>query len=764
MFKGNNDIRYNQDIVLSNIFDYYRTYIYRVEGEEFFATKYLKVIYVIKGSIKIEFEDTSTTLNSGDVYYIGPNLCYKILQDENVNTMLILDLDPSYISNFCNECFDSTIPYNLNDYKDDIIIPMGEVYLLTIQQNEENIQSLLNQIIVKLKDSAKVNYTMSNSDSAKNIIYKVACYIKSNIDDVNDNNILLSDIADKFNVSYYYLSRNFKEVTGLNYSDFILKYKLNKAVPYLINTKDKISDITDISGFNDAKSFNQSFRNNFHITPSEFRLKYKNYNIDINSDSIHNEEETKLFFYEVRNFHNKYFKSSIDLSYKVDMLDSIDKNYYSESNTMDLNNILDIHNNIDLLHIVFDNPFVKNIIINIMLISDDIYLLDKDNNLVYISLLQFKNLITILNKNNCNIILSFNYDENNDINQSLIINLIRFIENTIGNNDLNNYTFALRVLGVTNLIISKKFKTINHYIENFTEALDKYFLSSKYSWLLYIENIHNVEDVKSLRGLPHEISHKPDTYIIGFDYHHSMIDYNKAIDYYLSLADAVNTMLCGDVGEKIIIGFNYNLTTTDDLKDYTLNYATLFVTSLFFKFKINNYKIAYLNYEKFDKKDKRLKKLYKYTHNTLGLKNSEYLITYIVKSLGKNVLYNNNGIFISKNKNDLFMLLYDNYSEFYNYVANSTMVNFNKKVNYKFDISNISGHYKIIEYTFSISKFGSTIKNKDLINISEEDLFLLSLANRSDMIVNFKDIDNNYNYETSRNFLDYKFIKLQKIY
>lgn len=97
--------------------------------------------------------------------------------------------------------------------------------------------------------------------------------IKSILTDIAQNyeqNISLSDLAEKYHFSESYISRKIKKETGYTFVDILNEIRLMCAAS-LIKTGEKISDVCEKTGFNDQHYFSQLFKKTFGCTPSNYR-------------------------------------------------------------------------------------------------------------------------------------------------------------------------------------------------------------------------------------------------------------------------------------------------------------------------------------------------------------------------------------------------------------------------------------------------------------------------------------------------------------
>lgn len=86
------------------------------------------------------------------------------------------------------------------------------------------------------------------------------------------NPITLDDIAHHLNISKYYMSRIFKDVTGYTIMQYIMSCRINRAKYLLEIHPDKsILEVSLESGFEDSSHFSRFFRKQMKLTPTEYR-------------------------------------------------------------------------------------------------------------------------------------------------------------------------------------------------------------------------------------------------------------------------------------------------------------------------------------------------------------------------------------------------------------------------------------------------------------------------------------------------------------
>lgn len=94
---------------------------------------------------------------------------------------------------------------------------------------------------------------------------------KSYINDNFMNNITLNEVAEHVQLNTSYFSNLFKKESGMNFSDYLLNIRLNKAKKLLLDPTIKIYEIGTMVGYEDAVSFGRAFKKKVGMSPKEYR-------------------------------------------------------------------------------------------------------------------------------------------------------------------------------------------------------------------------------------------------------------------------------------------------------------------------------------------------------------------------------------------------------------------------------------------------------------------------------------------------------------
>ncbi len=103
-----------------------------------------------------------------------------------------------------------------------------------------------------------------------NKMERVKMFIERNF----DKKIGLQHVADEAHLSAKYLSRLFKENTGVGFNEYRLKIKVQKAADVLKNTQCTVEQLAVQLGYKNPESFIRMFEKFMGCTPTQYRLKH----------------------------------------------------------------------------------------------------------------------------------------------------------------------------------------------------------------------------------------------------------------------------------------------------------------------------------------------------------------------------------------------------------------------------------------------------------------------------------------------------------
>jgi AraC-like DNA-binding protein len=98
-------------------------------------------------------------------------------------------------------------------------------------------------------------------------IWKARKYIEEH----SREELSLKKVAKAVNMNANHLSENFKQVTGINFVEYVARARFNTACDLLRNGNLRISDIAFAAGFQSLSQFNRVFKSFSGKSPTQYR-------------------------------------------------------------------------------------------------------------------------------------------------------------------------------------------------------------------------------------------------------------------------------------------------------------------------------------------------------------------------------------------------------------------------------------------------------------------------------------------------------------
>ena len=87
--------------------------------------------------------------------------------------------------------------------------------------------------------------------------------------------LTLAEVAEKFFISPYYLSRKFKECTGFGFHEYVQLVRVREAKRLLVDTDWKMIEIAERTGFGQVATFHRLFKRVAGCSPLQYRKRHR---------------------------------------------------------------------------------------------------------------------------------------------------------------------------------------------------------------------------------------------------------------------------------------------------------------------------------------------------------------------------------------------------------------------------------------------------------------------------------------------------------
>lgn len=234
-------------------------------------TSYLFMI-ILSGSGTITYNDTSYSAKQGDCFYMDCKKEYThISSDTNPWELLWIHFyGPNAAAYYDYFCHHHSWHFQYEN-QNELIVTLQQ--LLELHENRTEDTDILAANLITNLLTTICTYTEDVSDIGSGLHSKLT-NILSYLNENFTSTITLDELSEKFFISKYYLSREFKKEFGCTIIQYILVKKITYAKELLRYSQSSIEDIALLCGIDDASYFNKVFRKLEGCTASEYRKRW----------------------------------------------------------------------------------------------------------------------------------------------------------------------------------------------------------------------------------------------------------------------------------------------------------------------------------------------------------------------------------------------------------------------------------------------------------------------------------------------------------
>lgn len=233
-------------------------------GEDFSFPPHLhssfEFVTVTDGEMLVNVDKKQYYLKDGEALLIFPNQMHSLSTPEHSRHLLCI-FSPKLVQAYSN-VFLAKRPVDHKFYPDSFYIKQLSEFVY--RKSSLKAKGLL----YSLCDEFDSNAVYTDHDSEKeNLLLKIFQFVETNY----NKTCTLDALSEHISYHSVYLSRYFKRCTGLSYTDYVNRYRVNEAGYILKNSDTNILQIAYDCGFESLRSFNRNFKSIMGVTPSEFR-------------------------------------------------------------------------------------------------------------------------------------------------------------------------------------------------------------------------------------------------------------------------------------------------------------------------------------------------------------------------------------------------------------------------------------------------------------------------------------------------------------
>ena len=146
---------------------------------------------------------------------------------------------------------------------------MEEAYFQTRVVTKKQLESVLRLLSVFAQHlSGLGNQLMVSNDAAESpAVARARVFIAEH----HSDEVALGDVAKAVNMSAFYFCKTFKRATGMTFTDYLARVRVEKVKNLLLNPHKRVSEAAFEAGFQSLSQFNRVFRRVAGEAPSAYR-------------------------------------------------------------------------------------------------------------------------------------------------------------------------------------------------------------------------------------------------------------------------------------------------------------------------------------------------------------------------------------------------------------------------------------------------------------------------------------------------------------
>lgn len=254
------------------------SYIPRFHVSDRHLHKEVEMAYIQKGALTVRIlDETNLTVREGEIISISGSTLHQFIAEAPGTVMIKIKFMKEWLFlPFLNEHERAAYQHL---FRQVFVLRLEPSILHIFTELMGNENQTPNAMLVFSKILELSNYALSHPEmivqtESVNVdgtlhMEKILRFLQANS---SDPNLTLPMLAKHLNLSESYCSKLFSKNVKMTFVDYVNALRTNNAQYMLMNTDFSITEIQQQVGFGSIQTFNRVFKQQTHMTPSEYRL------------------------------------------------------------------------------------------------------------------------------------------------------------------------------------------------------------------------------------------------------------------------------------------------------------------------------------------------------------------------------------------------------------------------------------------------------------------------------------------------------------
>ena len=236
--------------------------------------KEIELVYVMDGAVTIKINTQDRSLHA-DEFVLMNSAENHSLSSEDAKC-LILDISYEFAAQFDESLYSSVFKVIGGSSAEEELHNL--LWQLSRTVNESDLPDLRQySLITEILHVLFVQCRHENPNAVKESENIQSRHVKLALEYIEQHfreEFTEKSVAELLGIQSVYLSRRFKEATGKSFTDYVLEYRLKRAMDALVDKGMTIEEATKAGGFPSKRTFIAKCKREYHITPFQL-LKQK---------------------------------------------------------------------------------------------------------------------------------------------------------------------------------------------------------------------------------------------------------------------------------------------------------------------------------------------------------------------------------------------------------------------------------------------------------------------------------------------------------
>ncbi|MBO5883680.1 MAG: helix-turn-helix transcriptional regulator [Clostridia bacterium] len=220
----------------------------------------LEFITITEGEVTVNVDKKQYSVTPGTSVLVFPNQPHSF-HIERGNEVFICIFSPHLVKAYFPLHNGKRPESNIFECPPSLIECLNE---LKNTQNILKIKSILYYLCSEF-DKTRTYYDIHSDNNT--VLSKIFSFVEDNY----RKDCSLEHLSRHISYNKIYISKYFKKITGVSYTEYVNRYRINEATFLLKSSTHKILEIALECGFTSLRSFNRNFKDVIGMTPLEYR-------------------------------------------------------------------------------------------------------------------------------------------------------------------------------------------------------------------------------------------------------------------------------------------------------------------------------------------------------------------------------------------------------------------------------------------------------------------------------------------------------------